>query len=64
MSFISFANPGNKCSTKLEVLDNIMEDKLSISKLPTIEVKCIDGRYVSSDNRRLCILKQYSNCSS
>ena len=29
-----------------EVLDNIMEDKLSISKLPTIEVKCIDGRYV------------------
>jgi antirestriction protein len=38
-----------------EVLDNIMEDRLSISKLPTIEVKCIDGRYVSSDNRRLWI---------
>ena len=41
-----------------EVLDDIMEDKLSISKLPTIEVKCIDGSYVSSDNRRLWILKQ------
>ena len=41
-----------------EVLDDIMEDRLSISKLPTIEVKCIDGRYVSSDNRRLWILKQ------
>jgi antirestriction protein len=41
-----------------EVLDNIMEDRLSISKLPTIEVKCIDGRYVSSDNRRVWILKQ------
>ena len=41
-----------------EALDDIMEDKLSISKLPTIEVKCIDGSYVSSDNRRLWILKQ------
>jgi hypothetical protein len=41
-----------------EVLDDIMEDRLSISKLPTIEVKCIDGSYVSSDNRRLWILKQ------
>jgi hypothetical protein len=41
-----------------EVLDDIMEDKLPISKLPTIEVKCIDGSYVSSDNRRLWILKQ------
>ena len=41
-----------------EVLDDIMEDRLPISKLPTIEVKCIDGSYVSSDNRRLWILKQ------
>ena len=41
-----------------EALDNIMEGKLSISILPTIEVKCIDGSYVSSDNRRLWILKQ------
>jgi hypothetical protein len=41
-----------------EVLDDIMEDRLSISRLPTIEVKCIDGSYVSSDNRRLWILKQ------
>ena len=41
-----------------KVLDDIMEDRLPISKLPTIEVKCIDGRYVSSDNRRLWILKQ------
>ena len=40
-----------------EVLDDIMEDKLSISILPTIDV-CIDGSYVSSDNRRLWILKQ------
>jgi len=41
-----------------KVLDDIMEDRLSISRLPTIEVKCIDGRYVSCDNRRLWILKQ------
>jgi hypothetical protein len=41
-----------------EVLDDIMEDRFPISKLPTIEVKCIDGRYVSCDNRRLWILKQ------
>jgi hypothetical protein len=41
-----------------EVLDDIMEDRLPISRLPTIEVKCIDGSYVSSDNRRLWILKQ------
>lgn len=41
-----------------EVLDDIMEDRLSISRLPTIEVMCIDGRYVSSDNRRLWLLKQ------
>ena len=41
-----------------EVLDDIMEDRLLISRLPTIEVMCIDGRYVSSDNRRLWILKQ------
>jgi hypothetical protein len=41
-----------------EVLDDIMEDRLSFSRLPTIEVKCIDGSYVSSDNRRLWILKQ------
>ena len=41
-----------------EVLDDIMEDRLSISRLPTLEVKCIDGSYVSSDNRRLWILKQ------
>jgi antirestriction protein len=34
-----------------EVLDDIMEDKLSISRLPTIEVMCIDGSYVSCDNR-------------
>jgi hypothetical protein len=26
-----------------EVLDDIMEDRLPISRLPTIEVKCIDG---------------------
>ena len=47
-----------------EVLDDIMEDKLSISRLPTIEVKCIDGRYVSSDNRRLWILKQLERLGS
>jgi antirestriction protein len=47
-----------------EVLDDIMEDRLSISKLPTIEVKCIDGSYVSSDNRRLWILKHFSYCWS
>jgi len=52
---------GNKFRNGLqigEVLDDIMEDRLSISRLPTIEVMCIDGRYVSSDNRRLWILKQ------
>ena len=47
-----------------EVLDNIMEDKLSISKLPTIEVKCIDGRYVSSNSRRLWILEQLERLGS
>jgi hypothetical protein len=41
-----------------EVLDDIMEDRLTISELPEIEVKCIDGSYVSCDNRRLWILKQ------
>ena len=41
-----------------EVLDDIMEDRLSISSLPKIKVKCIDGSYVSCDNRRLWILKQ------
>ena len=41
-----------------EVLDDIMEDRLSISELPKIEVTCIDGSYVSCDNRRLRILKQ------
>jgi len=47
-----------------EVLDDIMEDRLSISRLPTIEVKYIDGRYVSSDNRRLWILKQLERLGS
>ena len=41
-----------------EVLDDIMEDRLFISSLPKIKVKCIDGSYVSCDNRRLWILKQ------
>ena len=41
-----------------EVLDDIMEDKVLISRLPKIEVMCIDGSYVSCDNRRLWILKQ------
>ena len=41
-----------------EVLDDIMEDRLLISRLPKIEVMCIDGSYVSCDNRRLWILKQ------
>ena len=52
---------GNKFTNGLqigEVLDDIMEDRLSISRLPTIEVMCIDGSYVSCDNRRLWILKQ------
>ena len=52
---------GNKFTNGVqigEVLDDIMEDRLSISRLPTIKVKCIDGSYVSSDNRRLWILKQ------
>jgi len=41
-----------------EVLDDIMEDRLPISRIPKIKVKCIDGSYVSCDNRRLWILKQ------
>ena len=41
-----------------EVLDKIMENRLPISGLPKIKVKCIDGSYVSCDNRRLWILKQ------
>ena len=52
---------GNKFTNGLqigEVLDDIMEDRLSISRLPTIKVTCIDGSYVSCDNRRLWILKQ------
>jgi len=52
---------GNKFRNGLQigkVLDDIMEDKLSISILPTIKVKCIDGSYASCDNRRLWILKQ------
>jgi antirestriction protein len=58
-----------------EVLDNIMEDRLSISKLPTIEVKCIDGppflnllpiefcEYIMSEGFRFkfVILKNFEN---
>ena len=58
---------GNKFTNGLqigEVLDDIMEDRLSISRLPTIEVKCIDGSYVSCDNRRLWILKQLERLGS
>ena len=58
---------GNKFKNGLqigEVLDDIMEDRLSIYKLPTIKVKCINGRYVSFDNRRLWILKHLERLGS
>lgn len=58
---------GNKFKNGIQigdVLDDIMEDKLSISKLPTIKVKNINGRYVSSDNRRLWIFKELERLGS
>lgn len=42
-----------------EVLDEIyVYESLSVQDLPMIEVKLIDGEYVSADNRRLWILKE------
>lgn len=57
-SQVSIANTFKNGDSIGDVLDDIIEDRLSVSSLPPILVKHIDGELVSADNRRLWILKQ------
>ncbi|VDH90598.1 Hypothetical predicted protein [Mytilus galloprovincialis] len=57
-SQVSIANTFKNGESIGDVLDDIMEDRLSVSSVPAISVQCIKGKVVSADNRRLWILKQ------
>ncbi|XP_052069380.1 uncharacterized protein LOC127708521 [Mytilus californianus] len=57
-SQVSIANKFKDGRLIGEVRDDIYDGIMSVKDLPMIEVKLIDGKYVSADNRRLWILKQ------
>ncbi|VDH90597.1 Hypothetical predicted protein [Mytilus galloprovincialis] len=57
-SQVSIANKFKNGRLIGEVLDDILEGITSVGDIPMIEVKLIDGKYVSADNRRLWILKE------
>ncbi|CAC5361663.1 unnamed protein product [Mytilus coruscus] len=57
-SQVSIANKFKNGRLIGEVLDDILDGSLSVQDIPMIQVKLIDGKYVSADNRRLWILKE------
>lgn len=57
-SQVSIANKFKNGRLIGEVLDDILDGILSVQDIPMIQVKLIDGKYVSADNRRLWILKE------